>query len=116
MRKTRSKKGFTLAELLIVVAVIAILVAIAIPVFKSQLDKATEQVAAANERAAASMAIADYMLDENVESGDGATYYYAIDGKQNMTKVDAQPSSGAYVTVEIGTNDKVTSSTYTDGK
>ncbi|MGC8025632.1 type IV pilin protein, partial [Salmonella enterica] len=36
----KSKKGFTLAELLIVVAIIAVLVAISIPVFTSQLKKA----------------------------------------------------------------------------
>ena len=35
----RRKKGFTLAELLIVVAIVAVLVAIAIPVFSKQLEK-----------------------------------------------------------------------------
>lgn len=44
------KKGFTLAELLIVVAIIAVLVAIAIPVFTSQLEKAKEATDAANIR------------------------------------------------------------------
>ena len=34
-----NKKGFTLAELLIVVAIIAVLVAISIPIFTSQLEK-----------------------------------------------------------------------------
>ena len=36
----KNTKGFTLAELLIVVAIIAVLVAISIPVFTSQLHKA----------------------------------------------------------------------------
>ena len=49
MNKT-NKKGFTLAELLIVVAIIAVLVAIAIPVFTSQLEKAREATDAANIR------------------------------------------------------------------
>lgn len=40
----KSKKGFTLAELLIVVAIIAVLVAISIPVFNSQLEKARRAV------------------------------------------------------------------------
>lgn len=35
-----NKKGFTLMEMLIVVAVIAILIAVAIPVFSAQLHKA----------------------------------------------------------------------------
>ena len=38
------KKGFTLAELLIVVAIIAVLVAIAIPIFTKQLEKARRAV------------------------------------------------------------------------
>ena len=36
----KNKKGFTLAELLIVVAIIAVLVAISIPIFTNQLKKA----------------------------------------------------------------------------
>ena len=36
----KRKAGFTLAELLIVVAIIAVLVAISIPIFTSQLKKA----------------------------------------------------------------------------
>lgn len=51
MKKT-NKKGFTLAELLVVVAIIAVLVAIAIPIFTSQLEKSREAVDAANIRAA----------------------------------------------------------------
>ncbi len=50
--KKLNKKGFTLAELLIVVAIIAVLVAISIPVFTSQLEKAREATDAANLRAA----------------------------------------------------------------
>ncbi len=44
--------GFTLAELLIVVAIIALLVAIAIPVFTSQLEKARQATDLANIRSA----------------------------------------------------------------
>ncbi|MCF2615665.1 prepilin-type N-terminal cleavage/methylation domain-containing protein [Oscillibacter valericigenes] len=40
----RFKKGFTLAELLIVVAIIAVLVAISIPIFNSQLEKSRRAV------------------------------------------------------------------------
>ena len=52
MKKIRNRKGFTLAELLIVVAIIAVLVAIAIPVFTNQLEKSREATDAANIRAA----------------------------------------------------------------
>ena len=48
----KNEKGFTLAELLIVVAIIGVLVAISIPIFTSQLEKAREATDAANIRAA----------------------------------------------------------------
>lgn len=48
----KNKKGFTLAELLIVVAIIAVLVAISIPIFTSQLEKSRESTDLANIRAA----------------------------------------------------------------
>ncbi len=50
MRGHRMKKGFTLAELLIVVGIIAVLVAVAIPIFKGKLDKAKEATCKANRR------------------------------------------------------------------
>ena len=46
----KNNKGFTLAELLIVVAIIAVLVAIAIPIFNSQLEKSRESTDIANVR------------------------------------------------------------------
>ncbi|MEG2851211.1 MAG: prepilin-type N-terminal cleavage/methylation domain-containing protein, partial [Raoultibacter sp.] len=43
IKKVRGdKKGFTLAELLIVVAIILVLVAIAIPVFTGAMDSANK--------------------------------------------------------------------------
>ena len=48
--KYRSKKGFTLAELLIVVAIIAVLVAVSIPIFNGQLEKARRAVDMQNAR------------------------------------------------------------------
>lgn len=59
MKKTlHNKKGFTLAELLIVVAIIAVLVAIAIPIFTSQLEKSRDAVTVSNMRAAYAQAAA----------------------------------------------------------
>lgn len=63
-----SKKGFTLAELLIVVAIIAVLVAISIPIFTTQLEKAREATDAANIRAAYAEASADLLTN------DGSTF------------------------------------------
>ena len=48
----KNEKGFTLAELLIVVAIIGVLVAISIPIFTSQLEKSRDAVSVANMRTA----------------------------------------------------------------
>lgn len=51
LKKLNNKKGFTLMEMLIVVAIIAVLVAIAIPVFNGALTKSKEAADVANIRA-----------------------------------------------------------------
>lgn len=67
MMNKRNKKGFTLAELLIVVAIIAVLVAIAIPTFTAQLEKSREGVDAANIRSAYAEVVAARMGSGSVE-------------------------------------------------
>ena len=62
--KKRNNKGFTLAELLIVVAIIAVLVAISIPIFTAQLEKAREATDAANLRSAYAEAMAAALTEE----------------------------------------------------
>ena len=55
------KKGFTLAELLVVVAIIGILVAVSIPIFTQQLHKAEVATDWANLRAYYAELQADYV-------------------------------------------------------
>lgn len=62
--KRLNKKGFTLAELLIVVAIIAVLVAIAIPIFTSQLEKSRDAVTLSNLRAAYAEAQTAYLTED----------------------------------------------------
>ena len=50
-KKMKNKQGFTLMEMLIVVAIIAVLVAIAIPVYQGQVHKAKVAADWANLRA-----------------------------------------------------------------
>ena len=69
MFKKLNKKGFTLAELLIVVAIIGVLVAISIPIFTSQLQKARLATNQANARAAKAAAVAAYLEDDTVTGG-----------------------------------------------
>lgn len=63
MKKLNNKKGFTLAELLIVIAIIAALVAIMIPTFSGQVEKAKEAADVANLRAGYAEATTKYLND-----------------------------------------------------
>lgn len=69
IRKMREngKKGFTLAELLIVVAIIAVLVAISIPIFSAQLEKSREATDAANIRSAYAEVSANLLTDDSYD-------------------------------------------------
>ncbi len=75
MSKLNKRGGFTLAELLIVIAIMAILIAIAIPVFSAQLEKARDAVDEGTARSARSLAEADYLLEHSKEGG---TWYYSF--------------------------------------
>lgn len=71
MNKIKNTKGFTLMEMLIVVAIIAILIAIAIPTFTTQLEKAREAADIANIRSAYSEAMVKYL--DGATKGDDKT-------------------------------------------
>ena len=75
--KKMNKKGFTLAELLIVLAILAILIAIAIPVFTAQLENARRQADHANLRSAYAIVQTANILglkDAGLEDAVGKTY------------------------------------------
>ena len=83
-QRKRADRGFTLAELLIVVAIIAVLVAVSIPIFTGQLEKSRQAVDVSNMRAA--YAAAEYRFLEDGEAYRG--YYDAASG----TLTDAAPT------------------------
>lgn len=59
----QNRKGFTLAELLIVVAIVAVLVAIAVPMYTAGLEKSRETTDIANVRTAFADVVSAYMMD-----------------------------------------------------
>ena len=67
MDRIIKKSGFTLAELLIVVAIIGVLVAVSVPIFTNQLKKARLATNKANARAAYAAAMAWYMDNCNTD-------------------------------------------------
>ena len=111
MKKIKNTKGFTLMEMLIVVAIIAILIAIAIPTFTAQLEKAREAADIANIRSAYSEAMVKY-LDGATKDGAADTsattplMTQTQDGWQSLTwpkylGAPVSPKKGDVVTVTI---------------
>ena len=81
--KEKNNKGFTLAELLIVIAIIAVLVAIAIPIFNSQLEKAREATDLANIRAAYAECCAAVLTGSTLSND--AEKFYVVESNGNYT-------------------------------
>ena len=101
MRKMRERKGFTLAELLIVVAIIAVLVAISIPIFTAQLEKSKEATDVANVRAAYATLTAQYIQDAKagsiqVPAKQGQTGWQTSGGGKLETMVDGTMATKSY--------------------
>lgn len=88
MLKKMNKKGFTLAELLIVVAIIAVLVAISIPIFSAQLEKAKEATDMANIRSAYAEVVTAYLGDSTKTS-----YTISVDLKSNTKDYVSDPNA-----------------------
>ena len=112
MTMKNKKKGFTLAELLVVVAIIAVLVAVSIPIFTAQLDKARLATNQANARSAKAAAIAEYLTDDTTTVGkyDTATGSFTKGGTAKGLSITSDPST--WHTGE-GDGDKLKTKTYT---
>ena len=115
-----NKKGFTLVELVIVVAVMAVLVAVAIPTVSSIVGTAEDAVTKSNARTIESM-IKLYMADneatvsaDNIDKAlteanlgiDGETYVYD-DATGKVTSGTAASGTSQYlITFDIDGKDK----------
>ena len=90
-----NKKGFTLAELLVVVGIIAVLIAIAIPVFTNQLEKSREAVDAANIRSAYAEVVSQGLVDTSTAT----TVVKNVNLKQQTAGWESTPEFPANLTV-----------------
>lgn len=84
-RVREDRGGFTLAELLIVVAIIAVLVAVAIPVFTNASNEAQVATAQADLRSVQASAATKALLDKVDVPAAGVFYTATVDRSGNVT-------------------------------
>ena len=108
--KIKNQKGFTLMEMLIVVAIIAILVAIAIPTFNNSLNKARVATDAANLRAAYAEVMVNYLEDPD---GSVASVDVKLTGDNTAGQVIAGSGDNSTYTWKKDTTTKVSIDTKT---
>ena len=79
--KNKGKEGFTLVELICVIAILGILVAVAVPSYKNLQDKSAEQVAISNARSNYTLGKAQQdMLNAGViQDSETEEYHYNKD-------------------------------------
>lgn len=94
--RLKDQKGFTLVEMLLVVAIIAILIAVSVPMVNSTLDKAKQATDDANARDAAVLGSIEYLqhADETTFTGGDYIYYVSDNGKQG--KLDSATTLSGY--------------------
>ena len=124
LSKKNNKKGFTLMEMLIVVAIIAVLVAIAIPTFTTSLNKARVATDKANIRSGYASVMADVLTNkyevDAADAKDTYTYHLNKDGSVSETATDEYKTIGKnddenteIAGVDVGTWEKDKGVTYT---
>ena len=104
----KNEKGFTLMEMLIVVAIIAVLVAIAIPTFNASLNKARIATDEANIRAGYASTLATVLTNDfDVEQAADTevTYYLLADGNVVAATAAGAAPEGAELYACKATND-----------
>lgn len=108
LKKRKSgKKGFTLMEMLIVVAIIGILVAIMIPTFSNALTKARISADVANLRSYYSDTMTKYMLGADSSSKTLSTYVTGVtlNGSGEATEQTTVTIDGVTYTLQAGKYD-----------
>lgn len=106
--KLKDRGGFTLVEMLVVVAIIAILVAVSIPLIGNALERTKHATDAANERAAKAEILLQYLTDDaNVKIIPGDTYFYDAKAGKIVESSDNIVGYGKHDRTEADHKDKI---------
>ncbi|MEA5057396.1 MAG: prepilin-type N-terminal cleavage/methylation domain-containing protein [Anaerotignum propionicum] len=102
--KRKNKKGFTLMEMLIVIGIIAILVAIAIPTFTGALNRARYSADVANVRSWYAEELINFMNDPTDTPATAAnTAAYVAAGGEALQLASASVTSNYNATTGVFT-------------
>ena len=90
----QARRGFTLIEVMIVVAIISILAAILIPNYMHARSQSQTSACEANEKQIAT-AVEEYAVDHNGQYGTGGVVTSALLGSVYMSTTPVDPASGS---------------------
>ena len=111
--KKLNKKGFTIVELVIVIAVIAILAGVLIPTFATVVEKANQSKAMQEAKNAYELYLSDYVVegakDNFYMKANG--YFFKVEGGQFKPEALKNiPNGATYIEVTRGAFDTTTTS------
>ena len=98
-QKLKNKKGFTLVELLTVVAIIAVLVVISIPLVTGAISEAEKAADDANLRSAKAVAALTYLTNKPTEKKE--YYFDNVSGELTTTPTPSPYGHGKNTVIKV---------------
>jgi prepilin-type N-terminal cleavage/methylation domain-containing protein len=116
LKKKLNKRGFTLIEIIVVIVIMAVLMAIAVPSVLKYVDEANNAKYISTARSAFNIAQASVVKD-TIEQNDEDETYYAVPTSEYKELADSSPSV-RWLTMQLDDEKKivVVCVSFTDGK